>query len=489
MAKTSVRLNQPDGLIWSILHLFDTHFFNIICNLFDQEVKIQWNDFYQGISFGPCAYKFTTNQFIWKQHTNFSYTISTYCFLHAPCALVYNSFSLKKRVRRFSNHSIVSAPQLAIVKPDAVSELNYKCENDSGFHVLFDEASIIGVQKSDSKVIVRENLRKKSQSLITYNAAISEVNTLVVDEHSNALLAGENNHDQGRVVQYRLDTGSVVKDYGALGIGQVYSSARLGNLCAFGGWDKSSFTIIDALTQRVVQKPVTAAVKSITSLAFCTKDRESSSPDSVLVVAGYEPDYSQNRRDMFDVTGLVTQYVKPNQKANTDPIQDNALSQTVAKLQNQLQQQARMHQIEVEAKNLEIQNLQNTNQSLYQRIESLSADIRNLNKKRVIDKRNVRRSNKKRTMLAKQNILVTLANKMHERPELTVNDSSMTESTLSFESRNLVRELNVLRRDSRNLRMRNETLLQEKRGLQIKVETLNDVVSRLGPGSGRCSQW
>ena len=79
--------------------------------------------------------------------------------------------------------------------------MQYKCFRDSNLFALRDESSVIGIQSNNDNYIVKENIIDGSQEVITYHEAVSPLYTFVVNQKANALLAGEDNDDLGRVVQ------------------------------------------------------------------------------------------------------------------------------------------------------------------------------------------------------------------------------------------------------------------------------------------------
>ena len=234
---------------------------------------------------------------------------------------------------------------------------------------------MVGVQLNDIKVVAKEHIVDKSRSVVTYNAGKNPVWTLLVDQDANVLLAGEpgkNNNDC--VVQYRLDTGEVTRKYGSLGIEIVLSSTRLGNLCFFGGYNLSSFAVINILTQQVVLSPVKTAVAIINSLAVCIVNPNTPDAKAVLAMAGEEIDYSANRTDMFDVTQLVYWHGSPQIVAELPVLKHQRkqdILHRVHTLEQQLRKQAQAHEATVKAKDRELDQLKSENQALQDALQSL----------------------------------------------------------------------------------------------------------------------
>ena len=296
-----------------------------------------------------------------------------------------------------------------MIEPDAVSQLEYKCLNDSSFRVLSDEATVVGVQLSDSKVVAKEHIVNTSRPVVFYSAGKSMVWTLAVDQHADTLLVGENSNQQGRVVQYKLDTGDVVHDYGSLGIGLVMSSTRLGNLCFFGGYDSSSVAVVDTLTHQVVQRPVKTAVGIINSLAVCTVNPNEPDATTVLAVAGRKIDYSADRTDLFDVTQLVTNHGSPQIAVELwMPIKEhhNDLLKKVHSLEQQLQQQEQTHAAKIKAKDRELRRLESEYQALQDSLQRLK-------------KKRTRAKNKLRyqiNLIEKQHLQKVILGLVHDMP-------------------------------------------------------------------------
>ena len=220
---------------------------------------------------------------------------------------------VSSHIHRFTKKSIIEAPNNSDVKSDAASQMQFKCYKDSNFYALWDESSIVGI-RPNYVCIVKEDIINKSQEVTTYHEAIGALYTFVISQKANALLAGEENGDLGRIVQYDLHTGKAVRVYSSPGIETVFSSVRLDDLCFFGGFSGSSFIVIRIKGRRIVQDPVKTAVGMITSLELCTFCKETPDASTVLVVTGANCDYSNDQTDMFNVTELVTRFSHSNQR-------------------------------------------------------------------------------------------------------------------------------------------------------------------------------
>ena len=211
----------------------------------------------------------------------------------------------KKKIGRFSIESVVSAKHMECVLADCLSRLEYYCIIDSHFCVLSDQRTVLGVGFATKNAVFKENIRDRSAPVVTFNGSHDNVFTLALDERCSTVFAGQFNNGFGRVVQYDLDTGRLLRDYGKLGMGSIESSASFGSLQFFGGYLSHSFLVIDAVGRSVVHGPVRTAVENIYSLAVCQTEHGSQESKVILVVTGPTPDYLQSRTDKFDITQLV----------------------------------------------------------------------------------------------------------------------------------------------------------------------------------------
>ena len=98
--------------------------------------------------------------------------------------------------------------------------------------MLSDHETILAVEynKDKNSIIKKENLRNANESIISYKESGKYVHTLSLDKVNNTFLAGDWN---GYLLKYNISTGAVIKDYGYIGIGKIYCSTRLNNLCFF----------------------------------------------------------------------------------------------------------------------------------------------------------------------------------------------------------------------------------------------------------------
>ena len=196
----------------------------------------------------------------------------------------------------------------ASVQPEAVTRFDYLCTIHSGFHILSDQAFVIGTSIKDKKTIIKEHISDRSAPIVTYSANSNQVLSFIVKESENYLLAGNYNRDEGSVVQFDLSTGQIVKNYGRIGIEGVLSSVKFGNLSFFGGYSSSKLIVIDSMRKRVVHAPVETAVLHIRSMNVFVTKNNLKEKKVFLFIAGLGVKYSNRKTDVFDISELVDKF-------------------------------------------------------------------------------------------------------------------------------------------------------------------------------------
>lgn len=180
---------------------------------------------------------------------------------------------------------------------------------DFSFCVLSDQSIVIGISRTDQNTIIKQSITDSSEPTFTYTTNMQQVFTLAVNEPQNVLYAGNScsNYD-GKLVQFDLSTGQVVKAFGSVGIGIIWSSLNLNNLWFFGAHESSRFIVIDSVSRQVLGKPVKSAMWSINSMAVCKKPKRNNISQVLLFTVGDYSNYSKSRTDVFDITTLVDKY-------------------------------------------------------------------------------------------------------------------------------------------------------------------------------------
>ena len=349
--------------------------------------------------------------------------------------------------------------------------------------MLSDQATTVGVQLADRKVVAKENILDRSRPLVTYKAANSSVFTFAVDQHANVLLAGETSSSKGRLLQYRLDTGELTHDYGSLGIGAMGACARLGNLCFFGGYDSSRFAVVDVRTQKIAQSPVATAVSTMRSLEVRAVNPNTPDAKAILTAAGVDIDYSAHPTDIFDVTQLVHRHGSPEYFSEFPVLMlqhHKKLLQKVRTLEQRLRELRDEHQVEA-----------TVNASLKARISSLESDnqalrdaLRSLKKKRRTTKKQLRKQTAQNERQVQQKVILGLLQSLptgldvdaDANPDLAQAPDAGVQNA---DTEDLQARLAAARRRNRTLTALNHEFQDQIVDLRTQVRTLR----------ARCGEW
>lgn len=198
---------------------------------------------------------------------------------------------------QFDVESILLSPNNAVISPQYASCEQYRVVRENGFTVLPDGKTVIAVNHKNEQFLMAENFADvKSPVIVGKHDHL--ILTVALNRDCGLILVGDSS---GRVVQYAITNGiwRIQQVYGDIGVGEVWSSARVNHLVIFGG-NTGRFRVIDSRNRRVIKQPVLTAVKCIYSLSICRR-RES----VMLAVSGRSYDFSGDKSDLFDLSRLV----------------------------------------------------------------------------------------------------------------------------------------------------------------------------------------
>ena len=159
--------------------------------------------------------------------------------------------------------------------------------------------------------------RKKRYSLISIINYMEGITTILLDEKNLSLVVGDGN---GRVLQLSYDfqgnLGKIVKNYGDLGIGCIYSSCWVGDIAVFGG-KKGKLAFINNKKREFMGYSFDLAPLYIDFIQFCWIHKKSQ-PKAFLVMTGEYYDYN-GKTDVLDVTQFISKEMryKKNQRMLT----------------------------------------------------------------------------------------------------------------------------------------------------------------------------
>ena len=194
--------------------------------------------------------------------------------------------------------------------PDLKSQISYFCYYENSFQILKNQSTVIGIEfnkekENKSTTLIKENLNNKRLDRLRFGIHSNQIACLLIFENLDCLIVGDKN---GVIIQYSLETcaGKILKNYGYLNIGRIYSSAKLENLVVFGGWS-DRIIFIDVKSRNVVSKLIDVAITWIYSLEFCVIESHSKEPLVLLIICGLGVKYSEKKTDILDVTSLFNQ--------------------------------------------------------------------------------------------------------------------------------------------------------------------------------------
>ena len=214
---------------------------------------------------------------------------------------------------RFDLKQILETNDNETLSAETKSKYSYKVYYFSSIQILEDQQTIVGIADStwSSKIYKEDIITRKG--FVEFDDHSSDINTVLVDESRNLLLSSEENKGNGKVMQYNLDTGHLMKEYDALDIGIVISCTQILNLCFFGG-DKGMIRIIDTETGDYLLEPIQTSIASIYHMELCLVDSEN--PQMVLSVDGRDHENSDAKEletDCFNITKLLGR-IKPSEE-------------------------------------------------------------------------------------------------------------------------------------------------------------------------------
>ena len=159
-----------------------------------------------------------------------------------------------------------------------------------------DGKTIVGRDYSNSKSLVSEDITNNTSSQI--GTLSSSIYSVIFDPKTRSLFAGD---ASGCLHMYQKSTDSdsftLVKDFGNIGIGEIWSSTFVNDLAFFGGYNTYSLRAVMISEQRLVEGTLKTAFKNICSLETIKISKK----QVLLSVAGYGPSYSSTSSDIYRV--------------------------------------------------------------------------------------------------------------------------------------------------------------------------------------------
>jgi hypothetical protein len=170
--------------------------------------------------------------------------------------------------------------------------------------------SLIGVDLKRRESLIQEEIGVNHGKVFRIGENKGPINIVLEFETLNIVLAGD---DRGNVKQYDMNQGrsrhTLLKDYGNLGIGNIFSGAIYEHVAVFGG-DSYSFRFINVVKRQLIHKVCKSSVKWIRSLEFIKVSQNK----IFLSITGSDVDYSKTEGDLFEFTDFRRKIKKANPK-------------------------------------------------------------------------------------------------------------------------------------------------------------------------------
>ena len=206
----------------------------------------------------------------------------------------------------------MQASHLEAVAPGRATTLGYMSASIASFHVLADESTILGIDFRSKSAVFRESLEADAAPSVLYSSDTMKISKLAVDARSNSFVLGETAGASDRLVHCDLTTGRVLGWYRTCYLSTVSVGRLCGNLLFVSSFGCNTIVIVDIAARNILFETVTTAIGNAVCLQVCPVEAGESETKYALAVTGFEPDYSDGKSDLFDVSGLIRQYsLKP----------------------------------------------------------------------------------------------------------------------------------------------------------------------------------
>ena len=184
------------------------------------------------------------------------------------------------------------------------TENEFCMEFENSFLVFPDGKTIVGADGLKKYKLIMEDITEENSTQIRIHD--DWIQTVLFDSLTQSLLVGDIN---GHVKQYKKvdQSFTMVKEYGDVGLGSVYSCAQVGLFAIFGGYDHS-LVAIDIFGQRVCSVRLKSKFACTFSLQVC----KGVGSEVYLSLGGEYPENSSDAFDCLDVTYLYNNHKNIN---------------------------------------------------------------------------------------------------------------------------------------------------------------------------------
>ena len=188
------------------------------------------------------------------------------------------------------------------IEPINTSSNKFGVMYENQLVVLDDAKHVIGLDASDAGKIIIENIMNQKAYKIGWNdSSYYYISNLFYDEDTGSLYIGDRyNHLFKYKVEKTSNTCKRVKDYGDFGMGEISSSYRFKHFVFFGG-NACKIRVLDLSTGEFLAGHLETLLRLVYSFQVCVKSQD----EIYLAVSGQDPDYSEDKTDLFDLTDLL----------------------------------------------------------------------------------------------------------------------------------------------------------------------------------------
>ena len=337
--------------------------------------------------------------------------------------------------------------------------------------MLPDGKTIVGVDPKTQKNMILEDITLNKHT--SFGNHTGSITCLLYDQTTQTLFAGDN---EDRVIQYEKITKDesfkLTEDYGDVGLGTVLSSTQVGEFGVFGG-SRGRIMVIDIKNRQRVDRFIYTAFGNIRSLEVCKMPNLK----ILLSVTGRDPDYSEDKSDLFDLTGVLISdpkireifhlldITKAREVIFEQHMKIRSQEETIARLEKSIQESGNLKQ---KLKDLEAQY-----QTLQEKHKSIKIQNQSIRNKFMLLKPKIDKETKilKTKMLLMDKLRKMYSHRLMDPPIFTCFDEEDQSETIS-ELRKQIEYLNDQK--SLNLECLRKSIVIQRESIK-RAETVRKV--------------
>ena len=172
---------------------------------------------------------------------------------------------------------------------------------ESAFAILSDCRTVVGIEPNGLFLIKENIISKKTKIFANFHS--TEICTVCVNEKLDIVLSTANDH---RVVQYNLESGQLIYNYGIVNLGYVSACRIFGSIAVLGGWNHK-FGLIDLKTRIVYSTGMKTSAYSVFSIQVLAVENQSK---KIIILCGGFSDYNSGESDIFEFVSFDVEQSK-----------------------------------------------------------------------------------------------------------------------------------------------------------------------------------